>query len=77
MFPPLQPKNPGAPVATSGPGTKDGDGAGDRDRPYSPRQPSVLSPFPFTTREYARLLVLRGRVQDRLHTEFTDALPAA
>ena len=76
MFP-QQPRNPFAPVVQPGVGSKDGEGAGDRDRPYAPRQLSVLSPFPFTTREYARLLVLRGRVRDGLCTEYGDVLPAA
>jgi hypothetical protein len=32
------------------------------------RRPRAIAPFPFTTRQYARLVVLRGRVQDRLAT---------
>jgi hypothetical protein len=48
-------------------GTRDGTGAGDHDTPYVfGRRPRAIAPFPFTTREYARLVVLRGRVQDRL-----------
>jgi hypothetical protein len=49
-----------------GPGTKDGQGAGDHDQPYAfGRRPRALAPFPFTTRQYARLLVLRSRVRDQ------------
>jgi hypothetical protein len=48
-------------------GTQDGVDAADCDRPYCfGRRPRASAPFPFTTREYARLLVLRGRVQDGL-----------
>jgi hypothetical protein len=43
----------------------DGPGAGDHDEPYRfGRQPRATSPFPFTERQYARLLVFRGRVAD-------------
>jgi hypothetical protein len=49
------------------PGSQDGTGAGDHDQAYrfgwTPRS-SV--PFPFNTRQYARLLVLRSRVQNGL-----------
>jgi hypothetical protein len=46
-------------------GSRDGVGAGDHDTPYRfGRRPSASAPFPFTTREFARLLVLRGRVRD-------------
>ena len=48
-------------------GTHDGTGAGDHDLPYIfGRRPRTLAPFPFTTRQYARLVILRGRVQDHL-----------
>src|SRR5262245_7874016 len=47
-------------------GTHDGTGAGDHDAPYEfGRRPSARSPFPFTTREYVRLLILRSRINDR------------
>jgi len=47
-------------------GTLDGSGAGDNDQPYVfGRRPNARAPFPFTERQYARLLVLRGRIQDR------------
>jgi hypothetical protein len=42
----------------------DGVGAGDHDAAYIfGRLPRALAPFPFSTREFARLLVLRGRVR--------------
>ncbi len=45
-------------------GTLDGSGAGDHDQPYRfGRNPSVMQPFPFSTHEFARLLILRGRLQ--------------
>jgi hypothetical protein len=45
-------------------GTLDGGGSGDHDQPYPfGRKPTVSHPFPFSTREFARLLILRGRVQ--------------
>ena len=45
-------------------GSKDGDTAGDNDQPYGfGRRPSVRAPYPFTERQYARLLILRGRIQ--------------
>ena len=50
--------------AEPGPGTKDGNGAGDHDTPYSPRTPHALSPFPFTTHQYLRLLLMRSRLRD-------------
>jgi hypothetical protein len=46
-------------------GTKDGCGASDHDEPYQfGRRPRAIAPWPFTERQYAQLLVLRGRVQD-------------
>jgi hypothetical protein len=48
-------------------------GAGDHDQPYQfGRRPRADVPYPFNTRQYARLLVLRGRLQDR-----TDRLRGA
>ncbi|HET6318308.1 MAG TPA: hypothetical protein VFG86_17785 [Chloroflexota bacterium] len=44
--------------------SRDGSGAGDHDQPYRfGRKPSANVPYPFNTRQYARLLVLRSRVQ--------------
>jgi hypothetical protein len=52
------------PGSFAAPGTKDGEGAGDHDRPYRfGRRPTSLAPYPFSTRQYARLLVLRSRVR--------------
>ena len=46
-------------------GTRDGWGADDRDEPYRfGRRPTARAPFPFTERQYARLLVFRSHVQD-------------
>jgi hypothetical protein len=46
-------------------GTRDGLGAGDHDQPYRfGYRPSATTTYPFSTRQYVRLLVLRGRVQD-------------
>jgi hypothetical protein len=46
------------------PGSKDGVGAGDHDRPYQfGRRPTSLAPYPFSTRQYVRLLLLRSRVR--------------
>jgi len=43
----------------------DGRGAADHDRPYRfGRRPCSSAPYPFSTRQYVRLLVLRGRIQD-------------
>jgi hypothetical protein len=57
-----QPQEP-TPLAI---GSFDGSGAGDHDEPYTfGRRPNARAPFPFTERQYARLLVFRGRVQER------------
>jgi hypothetical protein len=48
-------------------GTRDGFGAGDHDQPYRfGWKPRASAPYPFNTRQYGRLLVMRGRVQDGL-----------
>jgi hypothetical protein len=39
-------------------------GGGDRDLPYSFQSPTPGRPFPFTTFQYAKLLVLRGQILD-------------
>ena len=53
----------------TGAGSKDGSGAGDNDQPYVfGRRPRAVAPWPFTEREYARLLVVRGRVRDVQHS---------
>ena len=52
------------PQIQSAAGTLDGDGAGDCDQPYVfGRRPRSNATGPFTTHQYARLLVLRSRVQ--------------
>jgi hypothetical protein len=44
-------------------GSHDGSGAGDHDRPYTfGCRPRESTPYPFSTRQYARLLVLRSRI---------------
>jgi uncharacterized Fe-S cluster-containing radical SAM superfamily enzyme len=46
-------------------GSKDGATAADHDQPYRfGRRPNARAPYPFTERQYARLLILRSRVQD-------------
>jgi len=56
-------------------GTKDGDSAADHDEPYRYGQrPSAKAPYPFTERQYARLLILRGRTRA---VERTDDRAAA
>ncbi len=48
-------------------GTRDGLGAGDHDQPYRfGWKPRASVTYPFNPRQYGRLLVLRGRVQDGL-----------
>jgi hypothetical protein len=48
-------------------GSHDGDGAGDHDQPYRfGWTPRSHQPFPFNTRQYVHLLVLRSRVRDHL-----------
>ena len=48
-------------------GSHDGTSAADHDIEFHfGRRPSADAPYPFSTRQYARLLVLRSRFQDRL-----------
>jgi len=48
-------------------GSFDGDGAGDHDQPYRfGFRPRAIVPYPFNTRQYARLLILRSRLKDNL-----------
>jgi hypothetical protein len=48
-------------------GSLDGTGAADHDIAFHfGRRPSAVAPYPFSTRQYARLLVLPSRFQDRL-----------
>jgi hypothetical protein len=47
-----------------GKGSKDGVGAADNDQPFRfGRRPTVMAPFPFTTQQFARLLILRSQVE--------------
>lgn len=61
----MEATNESAPFANQGvAGSKDGDTASDNDEPYRfGRRPNARAPYPFTERQYARLLILRGRVQ--------------
>ncbi len=55
-------------------GTKDGQGACDNDRPYEfHRRPRAESTMPFSTREYARLLIMRSRIHDGSFADDTGA----
>jgi hypothetical protein len=57
-------------------GSLDGRGAGDHDLPYRfGRQPRVGAPCPFSTRQFARLLVLRGKVAAGLLGDDDRAAP--
>jgi len=57
-------------------GSLDGQGAGDHDQPYRfGWRPRTGVPYPFNTRQYARLLVLRSRLRDSLDDQ--DDLTAA
>lgn len=51
-------------------GTKDGNTAADHDQPYRfGRRPTVTAPYPFSERQYARLLILRSRLQADLDSK--------
>ena len=44
--------------------SRDGNGAGDHDVPYVfGRPPRAVAPFPVPTREFARLMTVRGRLE--------------
>jgi hypothetical protein len=50
-------------VVVDGPGSRYGQGAGDHDQAYTfGGRPTSLRPFPFSTRQYARLLVLHSKL---------------
>jgi hypothetical protein len=69
MMPMSQPHSsePSPPEAPFASGSPDGQGATDHDQVYTfNRRPRAHAPAPFRVREYARLLILRGRVQDGL-----------
>ncbi len=49
-------------------GSHDGLGSGDHDLPYKfGRKPNTQAPFPFTPRQYAKLLITRGEAQEADH----------
>jgi hypothetical protein len=51
------------------------DNGGSFDEPYKfGWRPRAKAPFPFTERQYARLLIFRGRVQDGLAAPQTETL---
>ena len=53
-------------TTSSDSGSKDGSGAADNDQPYTfGRRPRAIAPWPFTERQFAHLLVLRGRWADQ------------
>jgi len=54
----------------------DGEDKGDHDQPYHfGRRPRSNVPYPFSTRQYARLLILRSRLEQRwaYHDDFNTA----
>ena len=59
-------------------GSHDGLGSADHDAPYRfGRRPRLCAPYPCSTREYARFLVLRGRVKDSPDPRDKSAAPQA
>ena len=51
-------------------GSLDGSGAGDHDTPYRfGWRPRASVPYPFSTRQYVRLMILRSRVQAGLFSD--------
>jgi hypothetical protein len=59
-------------------GSLDGDGKGDHDEPYrfAGWRPRTSVPYPFSTRQYARLLLFRSRLSEQL-AGHGDLSPAA
>ena len=54
------------PTADNRLGTRDGLGSGDHDQPYAfGRRPCTADPFPFSMRQYVRLLLMRSRLGER------------
>ena len=54
-------------------GSQDGDGAADHDQAYRfGWQPRASAPYPFNTRQFIRLLVMRSRVHDHPGRESED-----
>jgi hypothetical protein len=60
-------------------GTLDGAGSADHDHPYVfGRRPCSAAPFPFSTRQYVRLLLMRSRLAEKSldsHMSDCDHLP--
>ena len=54
-------------------GSLDGDGAADHDQAYRfGWRPPASAPYPFNTRQFVRLLVMRSRVHDHPGRESED-----
>ncbi len=54
-------------------GSLDGDGAADHDQAYRfGWRPRASAPYPFNTRQFVRLLVMRSRVHDHPGRESED-----
>jgi hypothetical protein len=69
----IQPETHTAPISPF-----DAPGAGDHDEEYRfGRRPNVRAPYPFTERQFARLLILRGRLRDNLNCVACDGERAA
>jgi hypothetical protein len=61
-------------TTATGTGTRDGLGAADHDLPYRfGGHPTSRWTYPFTERQYCRLLMLRGRIQDGEYGDDRDA----
>jgi len=55
------------PTTPTSVGSRDGTGSADHDLPYRfGWRPNAQTPFPFSTRQYARLLALRSRIDGGL-----------
>jgi hypothetical protein len=64
-------------LSSSDSGSKDGSGSADNDQPYQfGRRPRSIAPWPFTDRQYALLLMMRGRVGDAPDPSDESAPPA-
>ena len=62
-MPPIDQPTMVSPEPSTTAGSLDGRGAGDHDLPYRfGRHPRAVAQYPFSTRQFARLLVLRGKV---------------
>jgi hypothetical protein len=62
--------NPSSPAHAVTAGTKDGISAADHDEPYAfGRRPRAQAPYPFNERQFARLLILRSRLDAALPVE--------